>query len=70
MSESTTATDLGIGLAIVFGALALLGALATAGAGYAAALHDDHTLQLLSGVGIGLTLLFGGLAVAAMHVYS
>lgn len=69
MNESTAATDLGVGLAMVFGALSLLAALGATGAAYAIAVQEDQLLQTLSGVGVGLAMVFGGLAVAALHVY-
>lgn len=62
-------TDMGFGLAVVFAALSILGALAATGTSYLAVVGGNHGMQAISGVGIGLAMLFGGLAIAAMHVY-
>lgn len=69
MTSARTATDIGFGLAIAFGALSVLAALATTATGYVYALEGDHAMQILSGVSVGLAVLFGGVAIAAMHVY-
>lgn len=70
MAESTSANDIGFGLAIVFAALTGIGVLATTATSYAYALDGDHLMQLLSGVSFGAAVLFGGLAVAVLHLYA
>lgn len=60
MAETASASDMGIGLSILFGALAVLGAVTM----YLAA--DD---QVVAAGGFGLAVLAGSLAVAALHVY-
>lgn len=69
MAEFGAGTDVGFGLAIVFGTLATLGALATTATSYLATVDGSHEMQLLSGVSVGLAILLGCLAVAALHVY-
>lgn len=69
MADLGAGTDLGFGLAVVFGTLAVLGAAATTTTSYLAAVGGNHETQLLSGVAVGLAMLFGGLAIAALHVY-
>lgn len=69
MTETHAPTDLGVGLAMGFGALAVLGALATGGTSYVYALQEDHTMQIFSGVALAVTFVFGGLAIAALHTF-
>lgn len=69
MTESHAETDLGVGLAIAFGALAVIGALGTTATSYLYVLEADHGIQVLSGVAFALSVLFAGLAVTALHVY-
>lgn len=69
MAESPAATDMGIGLGIAFGALAILAALAAAATSYEYAFGGDHLMQLLSGVAIAVAMALGGLAIAATHRY-
>jgi len=69
MAEQATPTDMGIGLALLLGAVAIIGALVSTGAAYLYALDEQGTLLVISGLGIGLAMLAGGLAVAAMHVF-
>lgn len=70
MSHSQATTDMGVGLAAVFGVLALVGALAMAGTAYLAVLNGVYAFQLLSGVALAVTLVFGALAIAALHRYA
>lgn len=70
MAETRRKTDMGVGLALAFGALAGIAALATTGTGYLYALAEDHTMQVASGVGVALAFVFGGLAIAALHAYA
>lgn len=69
MTETRTGTDKGVGMAIAFGVLALVGALATAGTSYAYALESAHAMQVYSGVALAVTMLFGGLSIAVLHAY-
>jgi len=69
MTSATTATDLGFGLAIAFGALSILAALGTTATSYVYALNGAHAMQTLSGVSVALAIVFGAVAIAAMHVY-
>lgn len=69
MSAHGSGTDMGFGLAVVFGALSVLGALAATATSYLALVDGSYEMQLFSGVGIGLAMLFAGLAVAALHLY-
>jgi hypothetical protein len=69
MTADTTATDVGFGLAIAFGALAILAALGSTATSYRYAIDGSSFMQLLSGVTVGLAVLFGALAIAALHLY-
>ncbi|MUV88920.1 hypothetical protein GJ629_02600 [Halapricum sp. CBA1109] len=60
MAETATASDMGIGLSMLFGALAIVGA----GIMYVAA--ED---QIVAAGGFGLAVLAGSLSIAALHVY-
>lgn len=69
MAGTAQATDTGIGLAFLFGAVALLAALATLGTSYLSVLNDDGWLQVLSGLSLAVALLAAGIAVAALHAF-
>lgn len=69
MTDTRTQTDLGVGLAIAFSALALVGALGTTATSYLYALESDHSMQVLSGVALAVTLLCAGLAISVLHIY-
>jgi len=69
MSETRTTTDMGLGLALIFGALAVFGALASTATSYRYAVAGEHLMQTASGVAIGLSMLFAALAIAALHRY-
>jgi hypothetical protein len=60
MTETATGSDMGVGLAMLFGAIALAGA----GMMYLAA-----DAQEIAAGGFAVAVLAGGLAVAALHVY-
>ena len=60
MTETATGSDLGIGLAMAFGALGLVGA---------AVMYLAAETQEIAAGGFALAVLAGGLAVAALHVY-
>lgn len=67
MAESPAATDMGVGIAMVFGTLAVVAALATTATGYLYALDGDHFMQTASGVAVAASLTFAGLAILALH---
>ncbi len=69
MTDTSQGSDLGIGLAIAFGALAVLGALASTASSYLASMDHNALMQTVSGVSVGLAMLFGSLAVAVLHIY-
>lgn len=69
MAESGSATEMGTGLAIAFGALAVIAALATAATSQLYAMNGTHVMQTASGVAIAASLLFAGLAIAVLHRY-
>ena len=68
MSE-TASSEIGFGLALIFGALAVLGALASTATSYLYAMAGDHLMQTASGVAIAASMLFAGLTIAALHRY-
>ena len=67
MTESKSATDMGVGLAMVFGALAVVAALATAATAFLYAVDGAHVMQTASGAAVAAAMLFAGLSVAALH---
>lgn len=67
--SATKSSDMGVGLALLFGALAVLGALASTATSYLYAVAGDHLMQTASGVAIGIAMLFAGLTIAALHRY-
>jgi apolipoprotein N-acyltransferase len=70
MTETTSESDMGIGLGLLFGVVAVLAALAMAGTAYVTALSDHaETMQLLSGVALAVAFLAGGLSISAIHLY-
>jgi hypothetical protein len=69
MAQTTRGSDTGLGLSLLFGVVALLGALATFGTSYVSFLTDDHGMQVLSGIALAATLLAAGVAVAAIHLF-
>lgn len=69
MTETARGTDLGVGLALAFGLLSIVAALATTATAYISAIDHSAYFQTLSGVSVALALVFGGLAVTALHVY-
>ncbi len=58
--SQTTRSDMDIGLAMAFGAVAIAGA---------AVMYLAVETQLLAATGFGVALIAGGLAVGALHVY-
>jgi len=70
MAETTGGSDMGIGLGLLLGLVAVLAAIAVAGTAYISALAEEaETMQLLSGVSLAVALLAAGIAVAAIHIY-
>ena len=70
MAETTSQSDMSIGLGLLFGFVTLLAAIATAGTAYMAALADEgETMQLLSGVSLAVALLAAGIGIAVIHLY-
>ncbi|MFB6310497.1 MAG: hypothetical protein ABEH64_04860 [Salinirussus sp.] len=69
MATGRTETDMGTGLALSFGALAGVAALASTATAYLYALDGAQAMQLASGIAIAAAFLFGGLAVAVLHRY-
>lgn len=68
MADTARTSDVGVGLSLLFGVVALLGSLATFGTSYASILTDDHGMQVLSGIALAVTLLAAGVAIAAIHL--
>jgi len=60
MTETASSSDLGVGLAMAFGALALVGA---------AVMYLAAEAQQLAAGGFAVAVLAGGLAITALHVY-
>lgn len=70
MAETTTESDMGIGLGLLFGGIAILAAAAMGGTAYATTLSENaDTMQLLSGVALAVAMLAGGLSITAIHIY-
>lgn len=67
MSESRTSTDMGFGLALVFGALAVVAALLTTATSFLYAMEGEHFMQTASGVAVAAAMVFAGLAIVALH---
>jgi hypothetical protein len=68
MAEHAQGSDLGIGLAYVLGAVAILAALVTTVTSYADATGGGD-MQLVAGLAMAVAMLAGGLAVAAIHIF-
>ncbi len=69
MADTARGSDTGVGLSLLFGVVALLGALATFGTSYVSILTHDEGMQVLSGIALAVTLLAAGVAVAAIHLF-
>jgi hypothetical protein len=61
MSEIATSTDLGFGLGLLFGVMAVVGA---------ASMFLNASDHLLAGWSFGLAMLAAGLSVAAYHLFT
>ncbi|MCQ4333070.1 hypothetical protein KM295_06075 [Natronomonas sp. F2-12] len=61
--ETTDSTDKGVGFPVLFGVIAVLGAVGLATFGFT----GDQTA---SGISFAVAMLAGGLSVAAYHAYS
>ncbi|MCU4799366.1 hypothetical protein SAMN05216559_3185 [Halomicrobium zhouii] len=71
---TTTQSDFGVGLGLLFSLVALGAAIATTVLGYNYAIahaagEAAGTTQITAAVAFGVALLAGGLAVSAIHVY-
>ena len=71
---TTTQTDLGVGLGVLFSLVAIGAAVATTVLGYTYAINHAageaaRATQINAGLAFALALVAGGLAVAALHVY-
>lgn len=60
MSESVAATDLGLGLGLFFGVLAVVGAIG---------MFVTHANHLAAGAGFAIAIVAGALSIAAIHLY-
>jgi hypothetical protein len=60
MVETASQSDLGFGLSIVFGLLAILAA---------ATMYIAHADQLVAGGAFAFAMIAGSLAIAAVHLY-
>jgi hypothetical protein len=69
MADTVRASDKSVGLTLVFGVVAVLGALAVFATSYVSMLNDDAGMQVLSGVALAVSLVAAGLAVAAVHLF-
>jgi len=70
MAETTDASDMGIGLGLLFGLVAVLASMAMGGAAYVVAFSEHaETMQLLSGVALTVAMVAGGLSIVAIHIY-
>jgi hypothetical protein len=69
MAATQSGEDMGTGLSMAFGALAVVAALASTATAYLYAMGGDHAMQTASGLSIAAAMLFGGLAVAVLHRY-
>ncbi|MFT4880107.1 MAG: hypothetical protein ACI9CA_000635 [Natronomonas sp.] len=68
MAEQAGRSDMGTGLAFVFGVIAVLGALVTTVTSYMDAVSGSD-MQVVAGLGMAVAMLAGGLAVAVIHAY-
>ncbi|MFC7027975.1 hypothetical protein ACFQJ5_10830 [Halomicroarcula sp. GCM10025324] len=69
MASNTPETDMGLGLGLVFGIVALIAVVLTATNGYAYALNGVAQVRITSGIVFGIGLLAAGLSIVAIHVY-
>jgi hypothetical protein len=70
MAEQSQQSDMGTGLGILFGLVAVIAAVATAGTGYLVELGSDgETMQLLSGVAVAVAMAAACLSIVAIHLY-
>lgn len=70
-----SATDMGVGLSVLFGVVALIGAGVTAVSSYNYAIRDAQGLETAglltnSGLAFGVAMVAASLALVAMHVYA
>lgn len=66
---SRNSSDLGTGLAMLAGSVAVFAAVATAVTGTLALGDGGDTMQILSGIALAVALLASGITLAALHIY-
>lgn len=70
MTEVTQGSDMATGLALLFGLVVVLAAIATAATASLSVVADNgDTMQLMSGVAMAVAMLAAGIAVTAIHVF-
>ncbi len=68
MAETKSGSDLGTGVSLLFGFVAVAAAVVTAGTAYASETQGSDTMQLLSGIALATALIAAGIAVVAIQV--
>jgi len=69
MATTSSKTDMGVGLGLLFSIIAIVAAVAMGVFGYAYALDHARALQINSGIAFGVAMLAAGLAIVAIHAY-
>lgn len=74
MTTTSSGTDMGVGLGLLFSLIAILAALATTALGYSYAIQHaageaSRALQVNGGVAFGIAIAAACLAIVAIHVY-
>ena len=69
MAETKRGSDLGTGVGMLFGLVAVVAAIATAATAFLSETQGSDTMQLLSGIALAVALLAGGVAVVAIQVF-
>lgn len=69
MAETKQASDLGRGLSLLFGLVAVLAAIGIAATAYLSEVQGSDTMQILSGVALTVALVAGALAIAVIHIF-
>jgi len=69
MAETVQESDMGLGVGLALGFVAVLAAIVTAITAYLSFLVESgDLLQLYSGIAVAVAMLAGGLAIVAIHV--
>ena len=68
MAETKSGSDLGTGVSLFFGFVAVAAAVATASTAYLSESQGSDTMQLLSGIALAVALIAAGIAVVAIQV--